>query len=76
MLQKQELIIRDNTGYVQLVLWEKYVNLLEINKTYILNNLRVKESKYGRCVNTTKSDKFKFEETAMFTEPLVDIEDI
>ncbi len=38
-LQKQELIIRDNTGSVQLVLWEKYVNSLEINGTYMLNNL-------------------------------------
>ncbi len=36
----------------------------------------MKESKYGRYINTAKSDKFKFEETTPFTEPLVDIEDI
>jgi hypothetical protein len=74
-LKKQELVIRDNKGSIELVLWNEYVDLLETNKTYILTNLRLKESKFGRYVNTPKSEKFSFEETTAFTEPLVAIEE-
>lgn len=74
-LKKQELVIRDNKGSIELVLWNEYVDLLETNKTYILTNLRLKESKFGQYVNTPKSEKFSFEETTAFTEPLVAIEE-
>ena len=74
-LRKQELVIRDGKSSIQLVLWDSYVDSLEINKTYLFNNLRLKESKFGRYLNTAKSEKFTFEETTPFTQPLVDIED-
>ncbi|XP_028405259.1 uncharacterized protein LOC114527766 [Dendronephthya gigantea] len=71
-LRKQELIIRDNTGSIELVLWNEYVDLLEAHKTYILTNLRLKESKH---FNTAKSEKFSYEETTAFIQPLVEIEE-
>ena len=37
--------------------------------------MRLKESKFGRYLNTAKSEKFTFEETIPFTQRLVDIED-
>ena len=40
--QKQEVIIRDPTACVKFVLWGRYVDSLEINKTYLFKNLRVK----------------------------------
>ena len=74
-LRKQELVIRDGKSSIQLVLWDSYVDSLEINKTYLFNNLRLKESKFGRYLNTAKSEKVTFEETTPFTQPLVDIEE-
>lgn len=44
-LKKQEVILRDNTSSTRVVLWEEYVDCREINKTYLLSNLRVKGSK-------------------------------
>lgn len=74
-LRKQELVIRDGKSSIQLVLWDSYVDSLEINKTYLFNNLRLKESNFGWYLNTAKSEKVTFEETTPFTQPLVDIEE-
>lgn len=43
-LKKQGVMIRDNTSSTKVVLWEEYVDCLEINKTYLLSNLCVKGS--------------------------------
>lgn len=40
--KKQELIVRDNTAWVKVVLWGNHVDSLQLNKTYIFKNLRVK----------------------------------
>ena len=34
-LQKQEIMLRDPTGTIKLVLWEQYVNSLVVNTTYM-----------------------------------------
>lgn len=40
-LSKQKVVIRDTTSSAKLTLWEDYVNCLELNKTYLLKNIRV-----------------------------------
>ena len=39
VLKKQEVIIRDPTTSVKLLLWENNVEMLELNKTYIIQTL-------------------------------------
>ena len=69
VLKKQELLIRDSTTSVKLFLWENNVDMLELNKTYILQNIKIKRSKNEMYLNTTKADKFTFSETTAFTAP-------
>ena len=40
-----------------------------------MTNLRLKDSKFGRYVNTPKSQEFTFEESTPFSGPLVQLED-
>ena len=40
--EKQDVIIRDTTAYMNLVLWGKYVNTLQWDKTYLFKNVKVK----------------------------------
>ena len=75
VLKKQELLIRDTTTSVKLLLWENNVDMLELNKTYILQNIKIKRSKNEMYLNTTKDDKFTFSETTTFTAPLIAVED-
>ena len=72
-LKKQEIIIRDNTSSTKVVLWQEYCDCLELNKTYLLNNLRVKVTKTDKYLNTAKTEKFSFKETEPFSEPLIDV---
>ena len=74
-LNKQEVIIRDTTSSVKVVLWQDYVNSLEVNKTYELQNLRIKTSGKERFLNTAKSEKFIFKETTPFQHPLVNVDE-
>lgn len=75
VLKKQEVIIRDPTTSVKLLLWENSIEMLELNKTYILQNIKLKRSKKEMYLNTTKADKFTLSETSAFTTPLVTIEE-
>ena len=50
--------------------------MLELNKTYIIQNIKLKQSKKEMFLNTTKADKFTFAETSPFTMPLVTVEDV
>ena len=74
-LNKQEVIIRDTTSSVKVVLWQSYVNSLEVNKKYDLQNLRIKTSGKERFLNTAKSEKFIFKETTPFQYPLVSVDE-
>ena len=75
VLKKQEVIIRDPTTSVKLLLWENSVEMLELNKTYIIQNIKLKRSKKEMYLNTTKADKFTFNESSPFTKPLVTVEE-
>lgn len=74
-LDKQEVIARDTTASVKIVLWQNYVNTLEVNKTYELQNLRIKTSGKDRFLNTAKSETFIFKEVQPFQHPLVSVEE-
>ena len=67
--------MRDSTTSTKLILWEDYVNSLEVNKTYLLKNLRVKITKNERYLNTAKTEKFTFMEATPFADPLVEIDE-
>ena len=73
--QKQEVIVRDNTAWVKVVLWGKNVDSLELNKTYLLKNLRVKVTKYERYLSTPRNDEFSGTECEPFTVPLVQVQE-
>ena len=74
-LKKQEVLIRDPTSSIKVILWESYVNTLNLNSTYIFRNLKVKLSKdkNERHLNTAKDVSFKAKKTAPFTQPLIDV---
>jgi hypothetical protein len=73
--EKQEVIVRNNTAWIKVVLWGKHVDSLQINKTYLLKNLRVKVTKYERYLNTPRNDECTATECEEFTTPLVPVED-
>ena len=73
--KKQDVIIRDTTAYMKLVLWDKYVNTLQLNKTYLFKNVRVKAAQSDRYLNTPRSDEFVATECEKFTGPLVEVEE-
>lgn len=61
---------------MKLVLWGKYVNTLELNKTYLFKNVRVKAAQSQRYLNTPRSDAFVATECEKFTGPLVEVEEV
>ncbi len=70
-LSKQEVLIRNTTSSICLVLWEKYVDSLEVKKTYILQNLRLNIAKGEKYLNTAKSEDFVFNETTPFAKQIL-----
>ena len=72
-LKKQEVLIRDTTSSVKVILWESYAETLTLNSTYLLKNLKVKISRNERYLNTAKDVPFQFTETLPFTQQLVDV---
>jgi len=74
VLHKQEVIIRDPTGSIKVVLWESYVNSLDTNTTYLLQNLKVKVNKQERYLNTAKDERFIFQEVSAYQEALAEVD--
>jgi len=74
VLSKQEVTIRDPTSSVKVILWGSWVNSLQSNKTYLLQNLRVKTNKNERYLNTAKIEKFLFQEVEPFQVPLAEVD--
>lgn len=72
---KQEVVIRDPTAHAKVVLWGRHVNSLDIGKTYVFKNLRLKVTKYERYLNTPRKDEFTATECQEFDTPLVPLED-
>lgn len=75
-LQKQDVIIRDTTASIKVVLWQEYVDILQTDETYKLENLRVKGFKDDRYLNTPKSDPFTATPCPPFDQPLVEVDDL
>ena len=72
-LQRQEVILVDHTTSIKLILWQEHCNKLEDQKTYALQNLRLKESNGSRYLNTLKSEQFLFKEIPSFTQDLAQV---
>ena len=72
-LQRQEVILVDHTTSIKLILWQEHCNKLEDQKTYALQNLRLKESNGSRYLNTPKSEQFLFKEIPSFTQDLAQV---
>ena len=74
-LKKQDVVLADPTAHIKLVLWGDYVDTLQLNKTYALNNVRVKFTKYEHYLNSPKNEEMKATEVTPYTVPLVEYED-
>ena len=72
-LQRQEVILVDHTTSIKLILWQEHCKKLEDQKTYALQNLRLKESNGSRYLNTPKSEQFLFKEIPSFTQDLAQV---
>ena len=59
-LKKQEGVLVDETSSIKVVLWESHVDQLQQGDTYILSNLRLKECRGEKYVNTPKTGEFAF----------------
>ena len=74
-LKKQEGVLVDETSLIKVILWESHVDELEKGQTYILRNLRLKESRGEKYMNTPKTGEFTYE-NATELERLADTDDI
>ena len=74
-LSKQEVVIRDTTASIRVVLWGDYVNTIIPQVTYLFKHLRVKGTKFEKYLNTPKTDPFTLEECEEFQQPLVEVDD-
>ena len=59
-LKKQEVLLVDHTTSIKLVLWQEHCDKREDQKTYNLQNLRLKETDGIRYLNTPKSEQFLY----------------
>ena len=65
-LQKQDVVLADPTAHIKLVLWGDYVDTLQLNKTYALNNVRVKFTKYKHYLNSPKNEEMNATEVTPY----------
>jgi len=69
-LKKQEVVVRDTTDTITLVLFGHASESLNLNKTYVLNNVKIKRTKSCLFLNTPKDETFKATETDPFENEL------
>ena len=74
-LAKQDVVIADPTAHIKVVLWGDHVNSLQLHQTYILNNVRVKTTKFERYLNTPRNEDFTVIDDAPFTTPVIEYQD-
>ena len=74
-LKKQDIIVADPMAHIKLMLWGNYVDTLQLNKTYALNNVRVKFTKYEHYLNTPRNEEMKSTEVMPYTVHLVEYKD-
>lgn len=75
-LQRQEVLLRDTTASIKLVLWEDNIDALDVNTTYLLENIKVKSLRGVKYLNTAKDVEFLYHEVAAFTDPLFEVDDL
>lgn len=63
-LTKSSATLVDPTGSTTAVFWEDWADCIQVDKTYIFTNLRVKKDNYsGEIYVNTAKEGFKIEET-------------
>ena len=72
-LTKSTAILVDPTGSINAVFWEEWSNCIQVDKTNVFTNFRVKRDNLTNelYVNTAK-EGFQFEETTEFEEDLAE----
>ena len=74
-LTKLSATLVDPTGSIHAVFWEEWVHSVQMNKTYIFTNFRIKKDNYtGEVYINTAKDGFKIETAPDFLEELPDAE--
>ena len=53
-LSKQEVVVRDTTTSIRVVLWGDYVNTIIPQVTYLFKHLRIKRTKFEKYLKTPK----------------------
>lgn len=75
-LLKQDGILVDPTGQINIVLWQDQVDSLQEGHTYIFKHIKVKDDQYGeRYVNPPKNNaEYSVEPTSNYEENLPDVQ--
>ena len=74
-LMKQDVIIHDEVTSMPVLLWEDHVDCVEVGKTYLFKNLKVRTYRSNIYLNTPQSGEFECEETVDFENPLAEVEE-
>lgn len=74
-LNRSTATLADPTGSIAAVFWQKWVDCVEVDKTYIFKNLRVKKNNYTGEINANTAQKSShYQETDAFLEKLAETE--
>lgn len=65
-LKRQVGYLVDPTASIKIVLWERFTNLVEENKTYIFTNVTVTKTSYGEIYLNTAKTGSSIDETEAF----------
>ena len=72
-LAKLSATLVDPSGSIHAVFWEEWVNFVEVNKTYVFTNLRMRKDNYtGELYVDTAKQGFKLEQAPDVAEELPD----
>ena len=74
-LKKQDVIVADPSGYIKLVLWDAFVDTLDVNHTYVFKNVRIKCTKFENYLNTPKNEEFAAVDAPAFDVPVASYEE-
>lgn len=64
--------IVDGFEGIKLVLWQNYIDQVEINRTYVFENVRIKKNNKNKdiYINTAKGNQTKIQSCEEFTDSL------
>ena len=55
-LTKREFYLTDTSGYIKVILWEEYTDKVQVSKTHMMSDLRVKQMGQERYLSTPKKE--------------------